>query len=186
VQKLANDEPQEYLDIPAFLRRQRGPDPSVSEQLNEGLKARVSSAFEPRGDDAGPLTPQGLLTYLDSTPQSAWPQSYAELRDLGLPQELVDWLEDIFASEYPMPLAEPIAVEVFLAALMSPTIHSRLTKSDGPLKRLQKTIRKTFGQFGLSPTTPHFQPFDNLVAYMQAIEPDRWPEAMKAELFDVI
>jgi Ca-activated chloride channel family protein len=186
MQKWTNDEPQEYLDIPAFLRRQRGPDPSVSEQLNEGLKARVSSAFEPRGDDAGPLTPQGLLTYLDSTPQSAWPQSYAELRDLGLPPELVDWLEDIFASEYPMPLAEPIAVEVFLAALMSPTIHSRRTKSDGPLKRLQKTIRKTFGQFGLSPTTPHFQPFDNLVAYMQAIEPDRWPEAMKAELFDVI
>jgi Ca-activated chloride channel family protein len=184
-QKSALNEPLEYLDIPAFLRRQRDPEPSVSDQLIDDLKARVSGVFDAKGEETGPLTPQGLLTYLDSIPQSTWPQSYAELRDLGLPQELVDWLEDIFASEYPMPLAEPIVVEVFLAALMSPAIYSRLRKSDGPLKRLQKTLRKTLGKSESSPETTYVQPYDDLVAYMQSIEPDMWPEVMKAHVVDI-
>jgi hypothetical protein len=176
------NEPLEFLDIPAFLRRQRDPEPSISDQLIGDLKARVSSVFDAKSEEAGPLTPQRLINYLDSIPQRAWPQSYAELRDLGLPQELVDWLEDIFASEYPMPLAEPVVVEVFLAALMSPGIHSRLKKkADGPLKRLQKTLRKTLGKSESSPVTPYVQPYDDLVVYMQSIEPDMWPEAMKAE-----
>jgi hypothetical protein len=129
----------------------------------------------------GLMTPRDFLTYLNNIPQSAWPQTYAELRDLGLPPEVVDWLEEIFASEYSTPLEESIVVEVLLSALMSPEVHSRITKTEGPLKRIRRTLQQTFGKPEPFRGTPHVQPLDDLVAYMHDMEPDHWPQAMKAE-----
>jgi Ca-activated chloride channel family protein len=180
------DMPQEYLDIPAFLRRQADPEPSVGDQDRNYFETRVTS---PEASDSldwdnqagGLMTPRDFLTYLNNIPQSAWPQTYAELRDLGLPPEVVDWLEEIFASEYSTPLEESIVVEVLLSALMSPEVHSRITKTEGPLKRIRRTLQQRFGKNEPFRGTPHVQPLDDLVAYMHDMEPDHWPQAMKAE-----
>jgi len=180
------DRPLEYLDIPAFLRRQADPEPSVVDRARVFLEDRLAD-YEPtklswESEETDSLTPQGLLMRLNSIPQSAWPQTYAELRDLGMPQEIIDWLADIFASEYSTPLEESVVVEVLLSALMSPEVHSRITKTEGPLKRIRRTLQQTFGKTEQFRGTPHVQPLDDLVAYMHEMEPDHWPQAMKAEV----
>jgi Ca-activated chloride channel family protein len=180
------DGPLEYLDIPAFLRRQADPEPSVGDRVRTYFETRVTGPEVSESLDwdnqAGVLmTPRDFLTYLNNIPQSAWPKTYAELRDLGLPPEVVDWLADIFASEYSTPLEESIVVEVLLSALMSSEVQSRITKTEGPLKRIRRTLQQTFGKTEPFQSTPHVQPMDDLVAYMHDMEPDHWPQAMKAE-----
>ncbi len=179
-----------YLDIPAFLRRQPDPAPTVGDRLRNYLETRVTS-HEPEGslqwdDEDGTLTPKGLLTYLNSIPQEAWPKTYQALRDLGLEPKVVDWLEEIFASEYSIPLYETVVIEAFLCALLEEEIYRRIMRGNGPLQRLRQTLKQVFGRTSRDKETAHVQPLDDLVAYMQHIEPDAWPEVMKAELLDVI
>jgi Ca-activated chloride channel homolog len=179
-----------YLDIPAFLRRQPDPAPTVGDRVRNYLETRVTS-HEPEGslqwdDEDGTLTPKGLLTYLNSIPQEAWPKTYQALRDLGLEPEVVDWLEEIFASEYSIPLYETVVIEAFLCALLEEGIYRRIMRGNGPLQRLRQTLKQVFGRTSRDKETAHVQPLDDLVAYMQHIEPDAWPEVMKAELLDVI
>ena len=180
------DMPLEYLDVPAFLRRQADPSPLASSRDKSIFECRVppgGSADGLRWDDneaRQAITPRHLLTYLHSIPQSAWPQTYAGLLDLGLEPAVVDWLKDLFASEYPTPLDEHIVVDAFLSALISPTVIRRIMPSEPPLQRLRKHLRQTFGKSRPSTETPHLQPLDDLVAYLQAVQPDAWPESMKA------
>ncbi len=177
----------EYLDIPAFLRRQPDPAPTVGDRVRNYLETRVSS-HESEGslrwdDEDGTLTPKGLLTYLNSIPQEAWPQTYQALRDLGLEPEVVDWLEEIFASEYSTPLPEKVVIKAFLCALLEEGVYRRIMKGEGPLQRLRQTLNKAFGRTSRDNETAHVQPLGDLVAYMTHIEPDAWPEVMKAELY---
>ncbi len=177
--------PVEYLDIPAFLRRQADPEPSEVDRARLFLEDRLAdyelTKLKWESEETNCLTPQGLLIRLNSIPKSAWPQTYAELRDLGMPQEVIDWLADIFASEYSTPLEESVVVEVLLSALMSPEVHSRITKTEGRLKRIRRVLQQTFGKTEPFQGTPHVQPLDDLVAYMHEMEPEHWPQAMKAE-----
>jgi Ca-activated chloride channel family protein len=177
---------QEYLDIPAFLRRQADPEPSVGDRGRNDFESRVSS---PGGSDSldwenephGAHSPKDFLTYLMGIPQSAWPRTYGDLRDLGLEPEIIDWLEEIFASEYPAPLAETVVIEVFLCALLEEPVYRRIMQGDGPLQRLRHSLKQVFGLAPSPGDTAHRQLVADLAAYMAGIAPDAWPEVMKAE-----
>jgi Ca-activated chloride channel family protein len=184
------DMPQEYLDIPAFLRRQADPEPSVGDQDRNLFENRVTSDGASDGLDwdneaRGPLTPKGFLNYLNSIPQSAWPQTYAELRDLGLPPEVVDWLEEIFASEYPTLIKELVVVEAFLCALLEESVYRRIQGGKGPLQRLRQTLQQAFAKSPIRKETNHRQVLDDLVAYMQELTPESWPDSMKVERLSI-
>jgi Ca-activated chloride channel family protein len=175
----------DYLDVPAFLRRQSDATPAVGDRVRNFLECRVNS-HEPEGplnwdDEDETLTPRGLLTYLTGIPQEAWPRTYTDLRDLGLEPEIVDWLEEIFASEYPSPLAEQQVIESFLRALLDKSVYRRIMNNGGPLQRLRQTLKQAVGRTR-DPGAASPDPLvDDLVAYMRDIEADVWPEAMKAE-----
>ena len=178
--------PLEYLDIPAFLRRQADPELSVGDRVRNYFETRVAgpeASDSLRWDDQadGPMMPKDFLTYLNSIPQTAWPQTYAELRDLCLPLEIVDWLDEIFASEYPTPIDEPVVIEAFLFALLEESVYRRIQGGKGPLQRLRRTLKQAFGQSQTRKETIHLQVLGDLVAYLKVIEPNRWPEAMQAE-----
>ena len=180
--------PLEYLDIPAFLRRQVDPEPSVGDQDRNYFETRVTSYEAPGGLDwhsqaGGMLTPKGFLTYLNGIPQTAWPQTYTELRDLGLPSEVVDWLEEIFASEYSTPIEEPMVIEAFLCALLEESVYRRIRAGEGRLQRLRQTLQQAFVKSPTRKETNHLQVLDDLVGYMQTISAEDWPKRMKAETF---
>ena len=176
------DMPLEYLDIPAFLRRQADPAPTVGDRVRNFFETRVASDSLSWDDEAGePLTPKDFLNYLNSIPQSAWPQTYVALRDLGLPPEVIDWLEDIFASEYPTPMDESVVIEAFLCALLEESVYRRIRGDEGLLQRLQQNLRHIFAKTPARRETDHLQALDDLVAYMQEMTAECWPEAMKAE-----
>jgi Ca-activated chloride channel family protein len=175
----------QYLDIPAFLRRQSDAAPAVGDRVGNFLESRVT-CHEPEGplnrdDENETLTPKGLVTYLTSIPQEAWPRTYKALRDLGLEPEIVDWLEEIFASEYPAPLAEQRVIEAFLRALLDESVYRRIMNGGGPLQRLRQTLKQAVGRTR-DPGAASPDPLvDDLVAYMRDIEADIWPEVMKAK-----
>ena len=183
------DMPLEYLDIPAFLRRQADPEPSVGDRVREFFECRLleddSSSLSWDEDQTRLLTPKGILTYLSSIPQSAWPQTYAELRDLRLPSEVVDWLEEIFASEYPTPIDEPVVIEAFLCALLEESVYQRIQGGKGPLQRLRQTLQQAFAKSPTRKETNHRQVVDDLVAYMQGLTPEAWPDTMKVERLSI-
>ncbi|MFM2004785.1 MAG: hypothetical protein RLZZ09_440, partial [Pseudomonadota bacterium] len=175
----------QYLDIPAFLRRQSDAAPAVGDRVGNFLESRVT-CHEPEGplnrdDENETLTPKGLVTYLTSIPQEAWPRTYKALRDLGLEPEIVDWLEEIFASEYPAPLAEQRVIEAFLRALLDESVYRRIMNGGEPLQRLRQTLKQAVGRTR-DPGAASPDPLvDDLVAYMRDIEADIWPEVMKAK-----
>ena len=174
----------EYQDIPAFLRRQADPAPGVGTRVREFFESRVTQ-YEPDAlswdDESEVLSPQGLLAYLNSTPREAWPRTYGDLRDLGLEPEIIDWLEELLASEYPAPLAETVVIEAFLRALLEESVYRRIMKDEGPLQRLRRSLTQVFGRARSPGETAHRQLVADLAAYMAGIEPDAWPEVMKAE-----
>jgi len=179
----------EFLDIPAFLRRQRDSEPSVRDRIGDFLETRVTSSESGDSlhwdDEDETLTPEGLLTYLNSIPQDAWPQTYQALSDLGLEPEVVEWLEEILASKYTTPLPETIVIEAFLCALLEEGVYRRIMRGDGLLQRLRQRLKQVFRRTSHSREKAHLQLRDDLVAYMQQIEPEAWPEVMKAELLDI-
>jgi Ca-activated chloride channel family protein len=193
---------EEYLDIPAFLRRQSDPSPTVSRKVRDFFECRVDTGHQSSGgliwddqegsetgrlrDEDGYLTPRGLLIHLSNLPQDEWPQSYVGLRDLGLQPEVIDWLAEIFASEYTNPLAENVVIEAFLCALMEESVHHQIMTGEGALKRLRQKLQQVFGRTPTYKETSYLQQLDDLVAYMQEIEPYAWPDVMKAELHAIV
>ena len=175
----------EYQDIPAFLRRQADPAPGVGTRVREFFESRVSStgasdSLDWENEVHGPHTPKDFLAYLMSIPQSAWPRTYGDLRDLGLEPEIIDWLGELFASEYPAPLAETVVIEAFLRALLEETVYRRIMKDEGPLQRLRHSLKQVFGHAPSPGETAHRQLVADLAAYMAGIAPNAWPEVMKA------
>jgi Ca-activated chloride channel family protein len=82
----------DYLDIPAFLRRQVAPPPPMP-----------STRGPAAGDNRG-LTPFGLSEWLRRTPQTQWPRTYAGLRRIGLGSAVLDWLELVIGIDATGPL----------------------------------------------------------------------------------
>lgn len=186
-----------YIEMLGMERRNQ---PYVKKQYYRTLAekfGRTEKAFEYRmqnisyvmtlvgRDQTRLLTPKGILTYLISIPQSAWPQTYAELRDLGLPSEVVDWLEEIFASEYPTPIDGPVVIEAFLCALLEESVYQRIQAGRGPLQRLRQTLQQAFAKSPTRKETNHRQVVDDLVAYMQGLTPEAWPDTMKVERLSI-
>ena len=180
------DMPLEYLDVPKFLRRQADPAQGADDLVLKHTVLR-DSRFSPYSGvrENAQFTPRDLVAYLSSVSQVDWPQSYADLRDLGIEPALVDWLEEIFASEYPTPLEETVIVEGFLCALLEESVYRCIMTDVGLLQRFQQNLRQVFSKTPPRKETNHLQVRNDLVAYMQGITPNAWPESMLVDLHPV-
>ena len=72
-------------------------------------------------------------------------------------------------------------IEAFLCALMEESVHRQIMQGEGILRRLRQQLQQVFRRTPSYQETSHLQPLEDLVAYMQEIEPNFWPDVMKAE-----
>jgi hypothetical protein len=77
-------------DIPAFLRKK----PDDAEKAFEPQHVYVATP-------GSTLSPSGLLSLLDATPDKDWLISFNELRDLKLSDSVIDWLEFVVMPQFP-------------------------------------------------------------------------------------
>ena len=123
-----------------------------------------------------------MLENLLETPSKDWPKTYAALSEIGLQPEIVAWLREIFAGEYPEPQPEPAVVASFLRALLTEEIRTAILKTELGVEqrdRIEPWLEST-GTVGEEPGTPALAA--DLVAYLQGIGPECWPSVMTAEI----
>ena len=126
-------------DIPAFLRK-----------LDQSI-----DRFNPRhrsvSEHYSGLTPLGVSEWLRITPAPEWPTSYMGLRQMGLGEWLVDWLELVIARHQGMLYVESRVVEAFLDLMSRRDIYESLAMSDGLFGALKSTASRLRGMFASAP-----------------------------------
>ncbi|MDP4301974.1 VIT and vWA domain-containing protein [Leptothrix discophora] len=127
------------ITIPAFLRKR--------DQIIDQQDRRYWTESE---HDSG-LTPLGVSEWLRITPASEWPTTYMGLRQMGVGEWLVEWLELVMASRQDTPYPEPKVVEAFLYLLSRRDTHEALVKSEGLLGALESTVLRLRGIFAGEP-----------------------------------
>jgi Ca-activated chloride channel family protein len=112
-------------DIPAFLRR--------SSNQDAGQPPRDDPRYWCAEPHYTGLTPLGLTQWLRSHPQAEWPQSYSDLRRIGVGAAVLDWLEFVLAEGE----GEALVVACFVRAMAQRDLHEALLSDTGALGRLK-------------------------------------------------
>jgi len=82
------------FDVPAFLRKVDSQDlDSPLDPMEQAVSASHRYRHSQDGVEAGSLTPLGLQHWLQQHSPTQWPSRYADLRKLGLPARVLEWLE---------------------------------------------------------------------------------------------
>lgn len=162
---------QDYLDMPAFLRRTgdssrrwpRGPRPSTDEHPGR--------------------SPLALANWLRKTPRDQWPRTYQELQALGLGAEVLDWLELVIAVGDVGHWDEETVVVTFLHCLASDELHKRLAQSGGIADTVRSIVQRVHGTITGSPALETRQLIDpNLAARifrsLRGTTADRWSDSV--------
>ncbi len=105
-----------------------------SRRLEERLSARavIDRADPDQWSDQGHytgLTPLGLANWLNGTARKAWPQDFATLREIGVGDQMVDWLDLVVRQGEGEGVAEPELVVAFLCFMASSDTVEMLRKS---------------------------------------------------------
>lgn len=120
--------------IPMFLRRNPNQD-SVDEvpqftserELLSALLTQSNTDFWTSSQERKVLTPLGLTAWLMVMDQEQWPSSYAQLRENGVSEDVIAWLEKVIAKECRDEVSESVIVASFLQVMASsPTRQSLL------------------------------------------------------------
>lgn len=109
-------------NMPPFLRKQ------ASEQWCYAawrLDTHDARLFAHTQEFKG-LTPLGVREWVRHTSAEKWPKKYADLAQMGVPWEVVEWLELLVALE--AGAAEEAAVSSFLYAFVSQSVERALAK----------------------------------------------------------
>jgi Ca-activated chloride channel homolog len=166
------DEDLDYLDIPAFLRRQCDDSPPPA---------------SPRApaDEALGLTPLALSDWLRRTPQNRWPRTYAGLQALGLGLGVLDWLELVVAVGAAGRWEEEVVVATFLHCLARDALNAALHKPPGIRGSLAAVARRLRRPAAGGPeplVDPVVDPelVERILSELQGIEAERWPDGVYA------
>ena len=163
----------DYLDLPAFLRRDA-----------YDLPPPATPHRGPAKRDGRWLTPFGLSDWLRQTPQARWPRSYAELHRVGLGPWVIDWLELAIGPDATEPLAEEAVIASFLYILSQPDLFEPLTpsrKARVGLKAIAARLRSLVGS-GADTQAPGIDIVvtERLIAALDGITAETWPDAVYA------
>ena len=114
---------------PQFASRERS-NPSVKQSID-----RTNPKYWRDTEEYIGLTPFGLKELLRITPQSDWPKTLDDLRDIGLGNPVIDWLELVICTE--------VNEEMVVLALLNfisevGTITQSLDGSNSVLRKIQR------------------------------------------------
>lgn len=166
------DTSDQYLDIPAFLRRS---DPAINHD---------DRRYWSESECYTGLTPLGVSEWLRITPISVWPKSYSELRQIGLGAGIVDWLELSIAIHSDKPIPEPTVVAAFLYAMSQRDTHEALSKSLGFVQGFKITVQQLKYMFtnNASDARPSVdvQLVEKIMLVLDGMTADEWPDRVYA------
>ena len=156
----------EYLDVPAFLRRQ-----------DDGMSAPVR---ESRCLDEQPML---LVQHLTATPKAHWPQSLLDLENLGIANDLIFALK--FASRRGLckGLSEAVILTSFFEALLSMPIFAEYhSLREPPARSVRHLIARLWPGRPIPGThaglVRHFQ------TLLQGVSERAWPSEFERALCD--
>jgi len=117
------------------------------------------------------LTPLGLAEWLRKTPIAQWPTSYMDLRNLGLHECVVDWLEFVVSMNTSARTPEDIVVGTFLYVMSRTEVFEALRQTRLDASVVELVARTPRG--GLDRPT-----FGRILADMTRARGDLWPESV--------
>lgn len=129
--------------IPKFLRIDDGynkptvvspPLISSNRELIAALLHRSNHYFWIKQNDRMVFTPLGFASWLKLMPQIGWPETYAELREIGVSDDVLSWLELIVGNSPSSEKTEAMVVASFLYVMSQ--IES--------CQKLMSQIKRTF------------------------------------------
>ncbi|WP_423680242.1 VWA domain-containing protein [Undibacterium sp. WLHG33] len=127
----------EMYDIPAFLRKKPDDVVTAPDSVDEDDAVTESTL---QGKEK--LSPLGLLTLLDTTPERNWPICFDDLRHIDLSESLIEWLEFVVMPEFPW-ATESIVVASFIRAVASMNV-CRVMPEQAKKKADTRSIFKRF------------------------------------------
>lgn len=130
------------------------------------------------------LTPLGLSEWLRLTPMIGWPKTYYELRETGLGEWVVDWLELSMpihgGSAYP----EPKVVQAFLYLMSRRETHESLAKPEGILGAFKAMVQRlqnlSVGAPVIEPEGVDLPLIETMVAVLSGMTASVWPDRVFA------
>ncbi len=145
---------------------------SFLDDLNDDAPLVPAKPAKPRIDRNDPrywtrsefytgLTPLGLQEWLRINPESEWPATYEELRDIGLGAPVVEWLELLFKNRVDAGMPESAVVMGFLAAI-----------DGGAWQASRKSSRRS------SPTQDREKVREFFLGALERTTPQEWPESV--------
>lgn len=183
--RLAQASLMDDFELPAFLRRDVD-DASDSDDLRqrEQILVRKDPHYWLRSEHYHGLTPLGVCEWLRLTPETHWPTSYEGLRQIGLGQGLVDWLELVLATCSGTVYAEALVVGAFTHLMSLQDIHGALTKLEDP-PATERITAHTLQQLFLGTGQAFPQGVDlglvkALVAGLEGMRARGWPDRVFA------
>src|SRR5690606_41195194 len=125
------------------------------------------------------LTPLGLTQWLRSHPQAEWPQTYAELRRIGVGAAVLDWLEFVLAEGE----GEALVVACFVQAMAQRDLHEALLSDTGTLGRLKALAQRVTP--GVAQKVMQHDPaaesiLARLQVFVSTLQAERWPDCVFA------
>ena len=129
--------------MPKFLRIDDGDDKPIvvsppqifsNRELVAALVDQNNQYFWTKHNDRMVLTPLGLSAWLKLIPKTDWPTTYTELRENGVSDDVLDWLELIVGSSQSSVRTESMVVASFLHVMSQSEV----------CQNLMSQIRRTF------------------------------------------
>ena len=158
-------------DIPAFLRR--------SSNQDAGQPPRDDPRYWRAEPHYTGLTPLGLTHWLRSHLQAEWPQTYADLRRIGVGAAVLDWLEFVLAEGE----GETLVVACFVQAMAQRDLHEALLSDTGTLGRLKALVQRVAPGVALK-VMQNDPAAESILARLQVfvstLRAERWPDCVFA------
>jgi len=169
------------LEIPAFLRSQAD-DVALPAFLRK--RDQIIDHQDPRywakSEHYEGLTPLGVSEWLRRAPASEWPTTYASLRQIGLGQWLVDWLELAVANQGATQHPERQVVEAFLHVMSKRDTYEALAQPEGLLGALKFTAQRMGGMFAsnsaANPASINLTLIEAMLAVLDGMTASVWPD----------
>ncbi|WP_423708400.1 VIT domain-containing protein [Undibacterium sp. WLX3042] len=155
-------------DIPAFLRKK----PDDAEKAFEPQHVYVATP-------GSTLSPSGLLSLLDATPDKDWLISFNELRDLKLSDSVIDWLEFVVMPQFPWATESNIVTSFIYAVsrMDACRVLPEQTNNKVDIRSFFKRFKKNPGQSLPQKVSPHvdMKIVEEIQRLLKGIQPQQWP-----------